>query len=164
METKIPSSGTDYALDIDLAYPIDSTRTTFNVTGSNVISHRLHGSNDFRLYTRSFVDRNQTAQTTSCSMVLVRCQISRRKTSNRQVNRRRLKEFEQKMIVRSVPMNRPVDEKTPSYPSSSQRAKDWNKLEAEIKKDEKENKDETGDANSYVFIFRPCSIESMFSR
>lgn len=51
METKIPSSGTDYALDIDLAYPIDSTRTTFNVTGSNVISHRLHDSKDFRLLT-----------------------------------------------------------------------------------------------------------------
>ncbi len=36
METKIPTTGNDYLLDIDLAYPIDSTRTTFNVTGSNV--------------------------------------------------------------------------------------------------------------------------------
>ena len=39
-------------------------------------------------------------------------------------------------------------EKIPNYPSSSQRAKDWNKLEAEMKKDEKDNKEDTGDANS----------------
>lgn len=45
-------------------------------------------------------------------------------------------------------MHRPVDDRAPSYPSSSQRAKDWNKLEAEIKKNEKENKDEVADANS----------------
>lgn len=48
----------------------------------------------------------------------------------------------------SVTMTRPVQDKPPSYPSSSQRAKDWNKLEAEIKKNEKENKDEMGDANA----------------
>ena len=40
--------------------------------------------------------------------------------------------------------------KAPSYPSSSQRAKDWNKVEASIKKDEKDNKEDMGDANSYV--------------
>ncbi len=46
-------------------------------------------------------------------------------------------------------MNRPMMEKTPNYPSSSQRAKDWNKLEAQIKKDEKDNKEDMGDANAY---------------
>lgn len=47
-----------------------------------------------------------------------------------------------------VPMSRPITEKAPNYPSSSQRAKDWNKLEAQIKKDEKDNKEDTGDANA----------------
>ena len=49
-----------------------------------------------------------------------------------------------------VPMNQPVVNKAPSYPSSSQRAKDWNKIEAQIKKDEKDNKEDMGDANTYV--------------
>jgi len=44
-------------------------------------------------------------------------------------------------------MSRPVAEKAPSYPSSSQKAKNWDKFEAEIKKNEKENKDEP-DANT----------------
>ena len=41
----------------------------------------------------------------------------------------------------------------PTYPSSSKKAKDWNKLEVEIKKEEKEEKLE-GDAalNQYVFV------------
>ncbi|CAF1498238.1 unnamed protein product, partial [Rotaria sordida] len=47
-----------------------------------------------------------------------------------------------------VPMNRPLIEKAPSYPSSSLHAKNWDKLEAEIKRDEKENKDDMGDANA----------------
>jgi len=49
-----------------------------------------------------------------------------------------------------VQRNRPMAEKTPNYPSSSQRAKDWSKVEAEIKKDEKDNKEDMGDANAYV--------------
>jgi hypothetical protein len=49
-----------------------------------------------------------------------------------------------------VPMSRPVEQKAPSYPSSSQRAKNWDKIEAEIKKDEKDNKEDAGDANAYV--------------
>jgi len=36
VKTQVPATGNDYSLDIDLAYPIDSSRTTFNVTGSNV--------------------------------------------------------------------------------------------------------------------------------
>ncbi len=36
VSTKIPATGNDYSLQIDLAYPIDSSRTNFNVTGSNV--------------------------------------------------------------------------------------------------------------------------------
>jgi hypothetical protein len=36
VSTKIPATGNDYSLEIDLAYPIDSSRTNFNVTGSNV--------------------------------------------------------------------------------------------------------------------------------
>ena len=43
-----------------------------------------------------------------------------------------------------------MDNKAPNYPSSSQRAKNWDKLEAEIKKTEKDNKEEYGDANAYV--------------
>ena len=50
-------------------------------------------------------------------------------------------------------MSRPVEDKVPSYPSSSQRAKNWDKIEAEIKKDEKDNKEDMGDANTYVFTF-----------
>jgi hypothetical protein len=49
-------------------------------------------------------------------------------------------------------MSRPLTEKAPTYPSSSQRAKDWGKLEAQIKKDEKDNKEDMGDANAYVHI------------
>ena len=47
-------------------------------------------------------------------------------------------------------MSGPLVEKAPSYPSSSQRAKNWNKIEAEIKKDEKEDLDA---ANAYVCFF-----------
>ncbi|CAF1141134.1 unnamed protein product [Rotaria sordida] len=36
IHTKIPSSGQDYSLEVDLAYPVDSSRTNFNVTGSNI--------------------------------------------------------------------------------------------------------------------------------
>ncbi len=43
-----------------------------------------------------------------------------------------------------------MGQKAPSYPSSSQRAKNWDKIEAEIKKDEKDNKEDAGDANAYV--------------
>ncbi len=45
-------------------------------------------------------------------------------------------------------MNRPsgaAQGATPSYPSSSKKAKDWDKLEVEIKKEEKDEKLE-GDA------------------
>jgi len=47
-------------------------------------------------------------------------------------------------------MARPLTEKAPSYPSSSLRAKNWDKVEAQIKKDEKDNKEDMGDANAYV--------------
>jgi hypothetical protein len=50
----------------------------------------------------------------------------------------------------SVSMSGSLVEKAASYPSSSQRAKNWNKVEAEIKKDEKED---MGDANAYVGFF-----------
>ena len=44
-------------------------------------------------------------------------------------------------------MNRPANVQAvpPSYPSSSKKAKDWDKIEVEIKKEEKEEKLE-GDA------------------
>lgn len=51
-------------------------------------------------------------------------------------------------------MSRLVTDKTLSYPSSSQRAKNWDKIEAQIKKEEKDNKEDMGDANAYVFSFR----------
>jgi hypothetical protein len=47
-------------------------------------------------------------------------------------------------------MARPLTEKAPSYPSSSLRAKNWDKVEAQIKKDEKDNKEDMGDANAYI--------------
>ena len=52
-----------------------------------------------------------------------------------------------------VPMSRPIQETTPNYPSSSLRAKNWDKIEAQIKKDEKDNKEDMGDANAYVLFF-----------
>ncbi len=50
-------------------------------------------------------------------------------------------------ILLLVIMNRPPPTQTipPAYPSSSKKAKDWDKLEVEIKKEEKEEKLE-GDA------------------
>ena len=60
-------------------------------------------------------------------------------------------------------MSRVVEEKAPSYPSSSQRAKDWDKVAAEIKKDEKDNKDEMGgDANRSVPLASVCRSHSFF--
>lgn len=43
----------------------------------------------------------------------------------------------------------------PSYPSSSKKAKDWDKIELEIKNEEKEEKPEGDEAlNKYVFLLR----------
>ncbi|UJR28925.1 hypothetical protein I4U23_010143 [Adineta vaga] len=110
VDTKIPSNGSDYALDLELAYPIDSSRTNFTVTGTNI---------EIKLYKRQAIQwLCLDAQST---------------------------------VTKALPpviMSRPLIEKAPSYPSSSQRAKNWDKIEAEIKKDEKENKDEMGDANA----------------
>ncbi|CAF0778788.1 unnamed protein product [Rotaria sordida] len=110
INTKIPSSGHDYSLALDLAYPIDSSRTNFNVTSSNI---------EIKLYKR------QAIQWTS---------LDAQSTATK--------------ALPPVPMSRPLVEKAPTYPSSSQRAKNWDKLEAEIKKDEKENKDDMGDSNA----------------
>ncbi|CAF3405495.1 unnamed protein product [Rotaria sp. Silwood1] len=110
VKTKIPATGNDYSLEIDLAYPIDSSRTSFNVTGSNI---------EIKLYKR------QAIQWTSLD-----AQSLAGKTQP------------------PVPMSRPVTDKAPSYPSSSQRAKNWDQIEAQIKKDEKDNKEDTGDANA----------------
>ncbi|CAF4313110.1 unnamed protein product, partial [Adineta steineri] len=94
----------------ELAYSIDSSRTSFNVTNTNI---------EIKLYKRQAIQwMSLDAQSTK-----VKAQPP-------------------------VPMSRPLVEKTPSYPSSSQRAKNWDKVEAEIKKDEKENKDDMGDANA----------------
>jgi len=106
--TKVPATGNDYSLEIDLAYPIDSSRTNFNVTGSNI---------EIKLYKRQAIQWSVLDKTAG-------------------------------KIQPPVPMSRPLQEKAPTYPSSSQRAKDWGKLEAQIKKDEKDNKEDTGDANA----------------
>ncbi|CAF3783570.1 unnamed protein product [Rotaria sordida] len=99
-----------YSLEVDLAYPIDSSRTNFNVTGSNI---------EIKLYKRQAIQwASLDAQSTAAK------------------------------VQPPVPMNRPLVEKVPSYPSSSLHAKNWDKLEAEIKRDEKENKDDMGDANA----------------
>ncbi|CAF3522060.1 unnamed protein product [Rotaria socialis] len=110
ISTKVPSSGQDYLLELDLAYPIDSLRTNFNVTGSNI---------EIKLYKR------QAIQWISLD--------AKSPAAKAQP---------------PIPMSRPVVEKAPTYPSSSKRAKDWDKLEVEIKNDEKENKDNMGDANA----------------
>ncbi|CAF4744296.1 unnamed protein product [Rotaria sp. Silwood1] len=110
IHTKIPSSGQDYLLEIDLAYPIDSSRTNFNVTDSNL---------EIKIYKR------QAIQWTSLDA--------------------------QSTVAKAqppIPMNRSLVEKAPSYPSSSVYAKNWDKLEAEIKRDEKENKDDMDDGNA----------------
>ncbi|CAF3963885.1 unnamed protein product [Rotaria sp. Silwood2] len=110
INTKIPSSGHDYSLELDLAYPIDSSRTNFNVTGSNI---------EIKLYKRQAIQwTSLDAQSTTAK------------------------------ALPPVPMSRLLVEKAPIYPSSSQRAKNWDKLDAEIKKDEKENADDMGDANA----------------
>ncbi|CAF2987976.1 unnamed protein product [Rotaria sp. Silwood2] len=110
IHTKIPSSGQDYSLEVDLAYPIDSSRTNFNATGSNL---------EIKLYKRQAIQRmSLDAQSTAAK------------------------------VQSPVPMSRPLVENTPSYPSSSLHAKNWDKLEAEIKRDEKENTDDIGDANA----------------
>ncbi|CAF0749607.1 unnamed protein product [Adineta steineri] len=110
VNTKIPASGHDYLLEVELAYSIDSSRTSFNVTNTNI---------EIKLYKRQAIQwMSLDAQSTKSK------------------------------AQPPVPMSRPLVEKTPSYPSSSQRAKNWDKVEAEIKKDEKENKDDMGDANA----------------
>ncbi|CAF1268840.1 unnamed protein product [Rotaria sordida] len=110
IHTKIPSSGQDYSLEVDLAYPIDSSRTNFNVTSSNI---------EIKLYKRQAIQWiSLDAQSTATK------------------------------AQPPVPMNRPLVEKVPCYPSSSLHAKNWDQLEAEIKRDEKENKDDMGDANA----------------
>ncbi|CAF1398284.1 unnamed protein product [Adineta ricciae] len=110
VNTKIPSSGSDYLLDLELAYLIDSSRTTFNVTGTNI---------EIKLYKREAIQWSS---------------LDAQSTTNK--------------ALPPVTMNRPLVDKAPTYPSSSQRAKNWDKVEAEIKKDEKENQDEMGDANA----------------
>ncbi|CAF4276503.1 unnamed protein product [Rotaria sp. Silwood2] len=110
IHTKIPSSGQDYSLEVDLAYQIDSSRTNFNVTGSNL---------EIKLYKRQAIQwTSLDAQSTAAK------------------------------VQPPVPMSRSLVEKAPSYPSSSLHAKNWDKLEAEIKRDEKENKDDMGDGNA----------------
>jgi len=110
VSTKVPATGNDYSLEIDLAHPIDSSRTSFNVTGLNI---------EIKLYKRQAIQWGS-----------LDAQSSAGKTQP------------------PVPMSRPLTEKAPGYPSSSQRAKNWDKLEAQIKKDEKDNKEDTGDANA----------------
>jgi len=110
VNTKIPATGTDYCLTLDLAYPVDSSRTNFTVTGSNI---------EIKLFKREAIQWSS---------------LDAQSVTNK--------------AQPPVTMNRPVVEKAPSYPSSSLKAKNWDKLEAEIKKDEKENKDEAGDANA----------------
>lgn len=110
VQTKIPATGNDYSLEVELAYAIDSSRTTFNVTGSNI---------EIKLYKRQAIQWSALdAQSISG------------KTQP------------------PVPMSRPLTEKAPTYPSSSLRAKNWDKIEAQIKKDEKDNKEDMGDANA----------------
>ncbi|CAF0793626.1 unnamed protein product [Adineta ricciae] len=110
VSTKVPATGNDYSLEIDLAYPIDSSRTSFNVTGSNIEIKLL---------------KKQALQWSSLD-----AQSSANKNQP------------------PVPMSGVATVKAPTYPSSSQRAKDWNKVEASIKQDEKDNKEDMGDANS----------------
>ncbi|CAF4180426.1 unnamed protein product [Rotaria sp. Silwood2] len=60
IHTKIPSSGQDYSLEVDLAYPIDSSRTNFNATGSNL---------EIKLYKRQAIQRTSLdAQSTAAKV------------------------------------------------------------------------------------------------
>ncbi|CAF1164139.1 unnamed protein product [Rotaria sordida] len=58
-------------------------------------------------------------------------------------------------------MSRPLIEKAPSYPSSSLHAKNWDKLEAEIKRDEKENKDDMGVVRHPMLLIAPHPLTSL---
>ncbi|UJR27193.1 hypothetical protein I4U23_008489 [Adineta vaga] len=104
---KLPSSESEYNLEIDLAYPINSDRTDFKINTANI---------EIRLY------KVDAIQWTSL-------------------------DTQHKPNAPPIIMNRAPDTKPvpPSYPSSSKKAKDWNKLEVEITKEEKEEKPE-GDA------------------
>ncbi|CAF0755407.1 unnamed protein product [Adineta ricciae] len=104
---KLPSIDNEYNLEIDLAYPINSSRTDFKINTANI---------EVRLY------KVDAIQWTSL-------------------------DAQHKPNMPPIIINPTVDTKTvpPSYPSSSKKAVDWNKLEVEITKEEKEEKPE-GDA------------------
>ncbi|CAF0912348.1 unnamed protein product [Adineta steineri] len=123
VKIEIPSSDSGYNLELDLAYPINSSRTDFKVNTANV---------EIRLY------KTDAIQWTSLD--------AQHKPNIPPVNMNRAPN------VQSVP---------PSYPSSSKKAKDWDKLEVEIKKEEKEEKPEGDAALNHLFqqIYRDGTDE-----
>ncbi|CAF1223988.1 unnamed protein product [Rotaria magnacalcarata] len=120
---KLPSSNSEYNLELDLAYHVNSSRTDTKVNTANV---------EVRLYK---VDAIQWASLDS----------------------------QHKPNAPPVIMNRAptVQSVPPSYPSSSKKPKDWDKLEVEIKKEEKEEKLEGDAALNQLFqqIYRDGSDE-----
>ncbi|CAF3762745.1 unnamed protein product [Rotaria sp. Silwood1] len=163
IHTKIPSSGQDYLLEIDLAYPIDSSRTNFNVTDSNL---------EIKIYKRQAIqwtslDAQSTIAKAQPANYLLEIDLaypidSSRTNFNVTGSNLEIKIYKRQAIQWTsldaqstvakaqppIPMNRPLVETAPSYPSSSVYAKNWDKLEAEIKRDEKENKDDMDDGNA----------------
>ncbi|CAF4637100.1 unnamed protein product [Rotaria sp. Silwood1] len=120
---KLPSSNSEYNLELDLAYSINSNRTDFKINTANV---------EIRLY------KVDAIQWTSL-------------------------DAQHKPNVPPISMNRAptVQSVTPTYPSSSKKAKDWDKLEVEIKKEEKEEKLEGDAALNQLFqqIYRDGTDE-----
>jgi len=122
VSAKLPS-GNDYSLEIDLAYPINHTRTDFKVTSTNI---------EIKL------SKKDAIQWTA---------LDAAQTKHGQP---------------PIQMNRPVSEHTPTYPSSSKKPKDWDKLAVELKNEEKEEKPEGDAAVNQLFqqIYRDGSDET----
>jgi len=120
---KLPSSSSEYSLELDLAYPINSSRTAFQVNTANV---------EIRLY------KVDAIQWTSLDA--------------------QHKPNAPPIIMNQAPA---AQSAAPSYPSSSKKPKDWNKIEVEIKNEEKEEKPEGDEALNKLFqqIYRDGTDE-----
>lgn len=109
VEINVPSNNVDYKLNLDLAFPINNSKTDFKTNIANV---------EVRLY------KVDAIQWTSLDL-------------------------QHKPNAPPVMMNRSgavaAAAVPPSYPSSSKKAKDWDKIEVEIKNEEKDEPVE-GDA------------------
>lgn len=75
----MPITGLPFSLDLQLAYPIDSSRTDFRVNGTNVSAiASVRADIPSAL---SLPDRSETVQTRSDPMAIAGCTIQRRQNA-----------------------------------------------------------------------------------